>query len=190
MTHKGNALGSHPCSSLRRRQVRRFQRRAPSAERLTFCSALCEKWQNAILVLGVLWGGSLLVAGCDGQGVARSVSPRSDNPGQSSLPLAPSESPLNLGEVVAGGRKQRDFWLTNRTESLVEVAEIVTSCDCLTIDLPNRDISPAQSVRGRVRLDLRQEPLFTGNLCIRVQGKGKLGQVVFTILVKVAVGSE
>jgi hypothetical protein len=104
--------------------------------------------------------------------------------------LVATESPLHLGEVPAGGRKQREFWLTNRTGSPVEVAKIESGCDCLTIDLPDRVVSPAQKVAGRLLLDLRQEPRFRGRLGIDVKGKDKSAQVVFALVVNVSVGSE
>jgi hypothetical protein len=101
--------------------------------------------------------------------------------------LVSIESPLNLGEVPAGGRKQCDFGLMNRTGSPVEVVQIETSCDCLTIALPSRVVSPDQKVEGRARLDLREEPRFTGKLSIRVRGKEKSGQAVFELVFKLVV---
>jgi Protein of unknown function (DUF1573) len=100
------------------------------------------------------------------------------------------ESPLNLGEVPVGGQKQGKFSLTNRSAAPVEVAEIETSCDCLTIDLANRVLSPGQRVVGRALLDLHKEPGFTGKLSIDVTGKGQSGQGVFTLAVKVAVDGQ
>jgi len=132
----------------------------------------------------------LTAAGCDGQGAAGSVPPRSDSVDQSSLPVTPSEPILNLGEVPAGGQKQRDFWLTNRTGAPVEVVEIETSCDCLKIDLPTRVLLPAQKIAGSAALDLRKEPGSTGNLGIEVTGKARSGKVVFTLVVKVVVGGD
>ncbi|MHB1425235.1 MAG: DUF1573 domain-containing protein [Gemmataceae bacterium] len=133
---------------------------------LIFRSIPHGKRQIPFLTFVLLWGGLLLAAGCDRQGVARPIAPKSDIAGQPSLPLVPTESPLNLGEVPAGGRKKCDFWLTNQTDSPVEVAEIETSCDCLTIDMPNRTFMPAKKVEGHALLDLRKEPQFAGKLAI------------------------
>lgn len=155
-----------------------------------FRSVFCAKRQNAILALVMLGGGILIAVGCDGEGAARQVAQRSDNAGQPSLPLITSKSRLNLGEVRAGGQKQSDFWLTNRTASPVEVAEIETSCDCLTIDLPRRIVSPTEKVAGHVLLDLWREPRFTGQLGIEVRGKEKSGKLVFSLMVKVNVERE
>jgi hypothetical protein len=155
-----------------------------------FCFVLRRNQQRAILTLGALSVCLLIATGCDGKGAAKPVAPGSDIVDQSSFPLVPSKSLLNLGEVPAGGRKQCDFWLTNQTNSPVEVAEIETGCDCLTIDLPNRSIAPGQKVEGRALLDFRHEPRFTGRLSIEVKGKEKAGEVVFALVVKVSVGSE
>jgi hypothetical protein len=155
-----------------------------------FCIVLRRNQQRAILTLGALWVCLLIATGYDGKGAAKPVAPRSDIVDQSSFPLVPSKSLLNLGEVPAGGRKQCDFWLTNQTDSPVVVAKIETSCDCLTIDLPERVVSPAQKVVGHALLDFQHEPRFTGRLSIEVKGKGKAENVVFAMVVKVSVGSE
>lgn len=107
-----------------------------------------------------------------------------------SLPLDSSETYLDMGVVPQGGRKQCDFWLSNAGDHAMEVTEIETSCDCLTIELPNRIFPPGQKVAGHALLDLRREPHFKGKLGIDVRGKGKLGQVVFTMVINVAVDSE
>ena len=151
---------------------------------------MCGKRRHILLTLVVLCGTLLAAVGCDGQGAANPTPPRSDTAVPPSLPLVLSESVLNLGDVPAGGQKQGEFWLTNRTAAPVEVSEIETSCDCLTIDLKNRVLSPGQKVVGKALLDLRREPGFTGTLSIDVTGKGQSGQVVFTLAVKVAVDGQ
>jgi hypothetical protein len=157
---------------------------------LIFCSLLRGNQQKAILTLAAMWVCLLIATGCDGQGAARAVNTRSDVTDQSSLALVPSKSPLNRGEVPAGGRKQCDFWLTNQTASPVEVAKIETSCDCVTIDLPKQNSAPGQNVAGRALLDFRHEPRFTGRLKIEVKGKRKSREVVFALVLKVSVGNE
>jgi hypothetical protein len=72
----------------------------------------------------------------------------------------------------------------------VEVVEIASGCDCLKVNLPERSLAPGQKVEGRVELDLRKEPHFLGNLGISVNGRGKKGEPVFAMEVKVSVDRD
>jgi hypothetical protein len=136
----------------------------------------------------------LVTAGCGGRDAhglpqARSLSAAGEGD-QSSLPLVPSQSKLNLGQVAPGSQKSFTFWLTNRSDVLVEVIEIASSCDCLKVELPKRLLTPGQKVEGRVELDLRKEPQFLGNLGISVKGRGKKGETVFALVVDVSVDND
>jgi hypothetical protein len=137
----------------------------------------------------------LVVAGCGGRGVqgpsrAVSLSAAEEAGGRFSCPLVPSEANLNLGQVAPGSQKSRTFWLTNRSAATVEVVEVTSSCDCLKVDLPERNLAPGKTEEGRVELDLRKEPQFLGNLGISVKGKGKSGETVFAMEVHVAVDKD
>lgn len=106
------------------------------------------------------------------------------------MPLISYESKMDLGQVRPGSQKSRAFWLTNRSGTPVEVAEITSSCDCLKIGLPGRILVPEQKVEARIDLDLRKEPQFTGNLDISVTGRGKKGEMVFAMKVRVSVDGD
>ncbi len=137
----------------------------------------------------------LIVAGCGGRGGqglnrAGTLSAVERLDGQYSLPLIPSEADLNLGQVAPGSQKSLAFWLTNRSADPVQVVEISTSCDCLEVELPKRVLAPGKKVEGRVQLDLRKESQFVGNLGISVEGRGKTGETVFAMEVRVAVDKD
>jgi len=138
---------------------------------------------------------TLVVAGCGGRGGqglhrAGTLSATEGRDGRSSLPLIPSEADLNLGQVAPGSQKSRTIWLTNQSAASVEIVEIMTSCDCLKVELPERLLVPGQQVEGRMELDLRKESHFLGNLGIIVTGRGKSGELLFEMKVRVGVGTD
>lgn len=137
----------------------------------------------------------LVVTGCGGgsvRGLPRTQShlAAEETSGAYSLPLVPSEITLNLGQVAPGSQKSLAFWLTNRSAASVNVAEITSSCDCLKVDLPERGLAPGERVEGRIELDLRKEPQFLGKLSIRLTGRGKKGETLFSMEVQVAVDTD
>jgi hypothetical protein len=181
--------GASACSPLHRKQLRIFKRQTPNAKRQTL---IFPTFIAFILFDSVLM---LVAGGCEGRGDqglprARSLSPAEEPGGQSSLPLVPSAARLNLGRVAPGSQKALAFWLTNRSAAPVDVVEITSSCDCLRVDLPERNLVPGQKVEGRIELDLRKERQFLGNLCISVKGRGKNGEMVFAMEVHVEVDKD
>jgi hypothetical protein len=140
-------------------------------------------WLAAIAILGLSFGAAYWVGMA-----ARSA----QQPPQMDVidGLAVSTAILDLGEVVAGGRKECEFCLTNPSDSPVEIAKIETSCDCLRIDVSSRIIPPAQTAVGCAVFNLRKEPHFTGKLGIEVRGKDRAEKILFALEVKVAVNSE
>lgn len=137
----------------------------------------------------------LVLSGCGGRGVYNAPRPGSlsaaeGRDSRSSLPLIPSEGDLNLGQLAPGSQKSRAFWLTNQSAAPVKIVEIVTSCDCLNVELPERILAPGQKIEGRIKLDLRKELQFIGNLGIPVEGKGKKGETLFKMEVRVAVDNN
>ena len=142
---------------------------------------------NSVLILAVAGCGE---RGDQGLHRAGTLSAAESKDGRYSLPLVPSEVNLRLGHAAPGSQKSLAFWLTNRSTTPVEVAEITTSCDCLKIELPERTLAPGQKVEGRIELDLRKEPQFIGNLGILVDGTGRKGEPLFSMEVHVSVAKD
>ena len=102
------------------------------------------------------------------------------------LLLDVSPASIDMGEVAPGGQKQATFSLTNSGSQAVELAKIDSSCPCLMVDVPSR-IAPGEQVVGRAKLDLRDEPNFTGDLAITITGRSRTGQLAFRMTVEVHV---
>jgi len=94
---------------------------------------------------------------------------------------------INMGEVPASGCKEVAFTLTNSGPVPLIVARIETSCHCLKIELPNHILAPGGQIIGNARLDLREEPNFTGSLSGEVRGMDGSGAVLFALVVNVEV---
>lgn len=93
---------------------------------------------------------------------------------------------LVLGDVRPGGRAEAAVRLTNRGGEPVTVAQVETSCDCLTVRLDEPVLAPKGVAAAVVRLDLSHEPNFRGDLSIDVRGFAGDGRSVFTLTVKVS----
>lgn len=114
------------------------------------------------------------------------------------LPVAAAQSPeshfllhanparINMGEVAQGGRKDATFTLTNSGTRTIELSRIDTTCPCLTVDVPLR-IPPGEQVEGRVKLDLRKEPNFTGDVAIEIAGWTSTDEQAFFVVAAVHV---
>jgi len=109
-------------------------------------------------------------------GIALSMSAGGDVP-----LLAPLPEGVDLGVVSQSGSREQLFWLVNPTDKPVAVATLKTGCPCLVIDLPKRQVAPAETVPARVVLDLGREPHFTGDLGIEVRGFTEEGRVAFVL---------
>jgi len=86
-----------------------------------------------------------------------------------------------MGEVAQGGRRDATFTLTNSGTQAIQLARIDTSCSCLTVDVPLH-ISPGEQVEGRAKLDLRDEPNFTGEVAIEITGWTSAGEQAFLVV--------
>jgi hypothetical protein len=163
--------------------------------RLAHSASRSGRQRRPALLAVLLMGGLLLTAGFDVQGaprgaVSRSAGAEAEAASRITTPLVSSETKLNLGRTPAGGRALSTFSLTNRTTAPVEVAEIITSCSCLTAELPTHLLAPGQQVQGTLRLDLHREPHFTGNLGIEVNGRNKAAETVFKLTAVVTVEKD
>lgn len=93
---------------------------------------------------------------------------------------------IQMGEVAQGGCKDATFTLTNSEAQTIELARIDTSYPCLTVDVPLH-ISTGEQVEGRAKLDLRDEPNFTGEVAIEITGWTSTGDQAFLVVAAVRV---
>jgi hypothetical protein len=101
--------------------------------------------------------------------------------------LVPSPRKIDMGKVPALARRKVTFSLANMGNTPAAVAKVESSCHCLTIDLDRCVIAPGEQILAHANLDLSREPSFAGNLGIDVRGLTSTGQVLFDIVVEVAV---
>jgi hypothetical protein len=108
---------------------------------------------------------------------------------RASVPLLAAVTPevINIGEVLAGGHKGANFFVTNPYTIPLSVARIKASCNCLKIELPTDVLVPGENVQGHAFIDLRAEPAFTGSLSMKAEGLDESGAVVLPIVVNVQV---
>ncbi len=146
-------------------------------------------WRVLLLRCGG-WGGMLCcliaTAGCDGGNPAKGAARFAEQPpGVRSLLIA-EPTTIDLDEVPRGGRKQAAFSLTNPGAQTIELARIESSCPCLTMGVPRR-LAPGEQVSGRVKVDLRDEPHFTGEVSVEIKGWTHTGELAFALVVEVKV---
>lgn len=100
--------------------------------------------------------------------------------------LTADPSRIDMGNVRQGGRKQANFTLTNSGSRTIDLARTDSSCPCLTVDVPLR-IAPGEDVVGTAKLDLRDEPNFTGEVAIEIKGWTPAGEQAFLVVADVRV---
>lgn len=86
---------------------------------------------------------------------------------------------VDLGTISAGGEAKARLRLTNSSDSWIEIADVQTSCDCLSVELAERRIPPHHGVEANARLDLSGEPEFTGGLCPEIRLFDAAGREAF-----------
>lgn len=133
-----------------------------------------------------LLGCLLASLGCNGGNAGRVLPVIAAQSPQSHFLLDANPARINLGEVAQGGRKDATFTLTNSGTRTIELARIETSCPCLTVDVPLR-IPPGEQVESRAKLDLRDEPNFTGEVAIEIRGWTKANEQAFLVTAAVRV---
>jgi Protein of unknown function (DUF1573) len=94
---------------------------------------------------------------------------------------------VEFGIVRAGQVLESPIAVTNRGGSTVRLDALVTSCSCSEVTLAQTSIGPGETVPGVVRLDLKQEPDFIGDLDVTVQGRDEGGQAILKFSVEVTV---
>ena len=78
------------------------------------------------------------------------------NENTSSFPLVIDESQLSIGEVWSSRNLRTNLVVTNQSDSEVKLAEIFTSCNCLSIK-PNRfGLQPGEEIKLDMVIDLEK----------------------------------
>ena len=85
---------------------------------------------------------------------------------------------IRLEPVVQGGRATGGTTLRNDRKGPLDVAEIRTSCECLSVSLPKRVFAPGEDIQLKLRFDFQDEPEFVGGLCADVQAFDSRGAEV------------
>jgi hypothetical protein len=76
---------------------------------------------------------------------------------------------LDLGVVETGGKRTAITWLRNTSAQPVALQRIVTSCDCLSVEIANRELAPGEAVPVRIDFDDSKDPGFTGSLSVEIR---------------------
>jgi hypothetical protein len=93
---------------------------------------------------------------------------------------------LDLGTVPQAGQKESAIELINPGTQAVRLAAVQSTCPCLVLEAPE-EIPAGSKTTARVLLDLREEPRFTGNLGITVEGTTPRGKTAFVCEVRVRI---
>jgi hypothetical protein len=113
-----------------------------------------------------IWIG--LVCGVVGQAAVLGIGAGWDRAGRTPLRAVPDR--IDLGEVQQGGIASGQLELTNDGPTPVMVASFRSSCPCLTVTLPEREVMPGEAAVVPLLVDMSREPHFRGRLRIEVQG--------------------
>src|SRR5262245_1867534 len=102
--------------------------------------------------------------------------------------LTASPRQTDLGVLSQGGRKELTFTLHNAGTSPVEITELKTSCECLTLTLPKKVVAPGETVSATAKVDFADDPKYVGRLELEGTGKAAApGPDAFVIHVRVEV---
>ncbi len=136
------------------------------------------------LVVGLLF--STTITGCGRRfGWADETHDASGTaPAKSEFPLSLSATDIDFGIVPQGGQKSYFLEVRNDSDTVVELATIETSCDCLGLSVTRRSIEIGEAVLACVVLDLASEPDFIGPLAIELRGVAKDGTSAFLAITK------
>ena len=119
------------------------------------------------------------LAGCSRQATSAAPSPS----GGSQEGAVLRELPLFLAKIDAGdvgfGEKwSREVRLTNRSNTPVDLARLVPSCDCLRIEFESGRIAPGEG--KDLYLEIKNDPESGGgNLALSIAGYSPSGSLVF-----------
>ncbi len=90
---------------------------------------------------------------------------------------------LDIGKVKRGEKKKFDYVLTNTGTDVIEI-DIVSGCDCTTVDYPTHKILPGQKATIKVEFDsTKKEESETVDVDVYLKNKNpKTGQRILKIL--------
>ena len=96
---------------------------------------------------------------------------------------------VDFGSVHKGCRKTQAVWLSNFSDTVVELARVEISCDCLQFKV-DRPVAPGEQVQADICMDFGNEPNFTGSLSVIVKGWSNGNRLAFRCRVDVDVGDD
>lgn len=102
-------------------------------------------------------------------------------------PSSAATDVIDLGTIVAGGNIETRLHLVNPSDFSIDIASFRTSCPCLSVEIVERQIAPQQAGEAVARLDLSDDPGFTGGLCPEVEFFDAQGNKLFDRSVSVTV---
>ncbi len=85
---------------------------------------------------------------------------------------------LDLGVIESGGKRTAVTWLRNSGTQSVVLQRVVTSCDCLSVQMAATDLAAGDTVPVRIDFDDSKDPGFTGSLSVEVHRIDNDGQRV------------
>ena len=125
----------------------------------------------------------LLSAGCGRSQAVSNAEAGMDSQQLANLPEI--QAAVDLGVVVQGDTVRYAQWIKNRTDHEIRVKKIDVSCDCLGVELSQKQIVPQGRVLAIFSYDGRKDPEFTGNLAIVVELVGadrkRVGEITASI---------
>ncbi len=77
-----------------------------------------------------------------------------------------ASSIFRIGHIDRGQQIEIPFVIFNNSDAMVALGDVTSSCDCLEIVLALKQIEPNQSLDGKLILDFRKDPKFTGDLLL------------------------
>jgi hypothetical protein len=75
---------------------------------------------------------------------------------------------LTLDEIEQGGRTSRTLFVRNASQSAIGVKDVVSSCDCVTLDGLPVEIAPGLAESIELRINLEHAPNFVGEMQVEV----------------------
>jgi hypothetical protein len=101
------------------------------------------------------------------------ISASSNDEARPTTLLAASQPKIDFGTIRKGGKAEATIWLYNPGEKTVQFAAVNTSCDCFQVNVQAKEVQPGGKISATAKVDLTDEPNFTGGLCLEAEGTAK-----------------